>query len=116
MNSNTGPAGAAELPSCGVQLGRSGQVWGLGELDAVGEGQALQARPREPQTHLAAGLQVVDELVERAALAAGDQLADRRELALLHRGLDAGAARSLRQAGPPAQRGPQHGALAPPGG
>src|SRR5205807_6192131 len=116
MNSDTRPAGAAQLPSGGVQLRRAAEVRGIDELDPIGECETLRTRPWKAQPHLAAGLEVVDELIQRPALAAGDELGDRRKLAFFHRGLQVGAGRSFREAAAPPELSQQQVALAADGG
>jgi len=75
MDAHARPARAAELPSSLVQPSRLGEIFRLGGLRAIGERQALRPRPWEAETDLAARLQVEHEVVERALLAALDELA-----------------------------------------
>src|SRR5438067_11069191 len=116
MNSNARPAWASKLPARGVKLGRVGQVGGVRDPDAVGEGQALRPRARETQSHLASRLQVEGVVVEGAGVSAGDELDDRRELTLAHRGFEVGPGGALGQPAPAAQLGQEHIPLAAQGG
>ena len=93
-------ARTSELPISGVEARRLGQVEGLGDLGAVGEGQALRTGSRETEPDLAAGLQVEDVIVKRARVAARHQLGHRGELAFAHGGLDVGASRAFGEPAP----------------
>src|SRR5438552_1461707 len=64
VNTNSRPAGAAEIPPGRIQPGRFGKVAGLRHLDAVGERQALGASPGVAEPHLAAGFEVEHVLVQ----------------------------------------------------
>ena len=66
MDAHARPARAAELPSSLVQPSRLGEIFRLGGLRAVGEGQRLRPGTWKAEPDLAASLQVVDEVVERA--------------------------------------------------
>jgi len=84
VHPDAGPSGAAQLPALLVEASRGGQVGGLRRLHPVGEGETLGAGSRIAQAHLAARLEVERVVVERSSRATGDQLRDRRELALAH--------------------------------
>src|SRR5919201_4581017 len=52
MDADPRPARAAELPSRSVELGSAPEVVGLGDLHAVGEGEALRPRSGKAEPHL----------------------------------------------------------------
>src|SRR5689334_11587057 len=98
VHSNPRPARAAELPPRCVKAGRFPEIGRLGDLYPVRKAQRLGPRPGKTEADLPAGLEVEGVIVERALLAAGDELRHGRKLAFSHRGLQVRARRPV--AGP----------------
>src|SRR5712691_11424863 len=112
MHADAGPAGTAELPARRVELGHAGEVGGLGDLDAVRKRQALRAGTGKAEADLAAGLEVVDVVVERAGVTCRHELGDRGEVALAHCRLEVGARGAFGEPPPAPDLGQQDVALA----
>src|SRR5579859_2156773 len=102
VDPRAGPARAAQLPARRVEAGRLVEIMGLRRLHSVGEHEGLAPSARETEPDLAAGLQVVDIGVEVRGLGSGHQLAQARDAAFLHGGLEGGAGLAMGAALPAA--------------
>jgi hypothetical protein len=64
VNPDAWTSRAAQLPTGRIEACRGREVAGLGDLDAVGEAEALPASSRKSEEDLAARLEVIGVLVE----------------------------------------------------